>query len=80
MWQLVLSDYYDTKETDEGRLKEDNMHKFVDKKDLQWLVNYFGTEEFQYKRDKVMRALLDVYEETHLTSDKLSLLKWQAKL
>ncbi|KAL2934227.1 putative GTP-binding protein EngB [Bienertia sinuspersici] len=64
-------DYYDTEETDEDRLKEENMPNFVDKKDWEWLVKYFGSEEFQYKRDKVMPGLLDVYEEAHLTSDKL---------
>ncbi|KAL2942541.1 Autonomous transposable element EN-1 mosaic protein [Bienertia sinuspersici] len=98
----LKSDYYDTEETDEDRLKEENMPNFVDKKDWEWLVKYFGSEEFQkksqrniknrscldaghtagsksfaqkaedmYKRDKVMPGLLDVYEETHLTSDKL---------
>ncbi|KAL2903721.1 Autonomous transposable element EN-1 mosaic protein [Bienertia sinuspersici] len=99
---MLKSDYYDTEETDEDRLKEENMPNFVDKKDWEWLVKYFGSEEFQkksqrniknrscldaghtagsksfaqkaedmYKRDKVMPGLLDVYEETHLTSDKL---------
>ncbi|KAL2921351.1 Autonomous transposable element EN-1 mosaic protein, partial [Bienertia sinuspersici] len=98
----LKSDYYDTEETDEDRLKEENMPNFFDKKDWEWLVKYFGSEEFQkknqrniknrscldaghtagsksfaqkakdmYKRDKVMPGLLDVYEETHLTSDKL---------
>ncbi|KAL2896352.1 Autonomous transposable element EN-1 mosaic protein [Bienertia sinuspersici] len=67
----LKSDYYDTEETDEDRLKEENMPNFVDKKDWEWLVKYFGSEEFQYKRDKVMPGLLDVYEETHLTSNKL---------
>ncbi|KAL2931573.1 Autonomous transposable element EN-1 mosaic protein [Bienertia sinuspersici] len=98
----LKSDYYDTEETDEDRLKEENMPNLVDKKDWEWLVKYFGSEEFQkksqrniknrscldaghtagsksfaqkaedmYKRDKVMPGLLDVYEETHLTSDKL---------
>ncbi|KAL2934716.1 Autonomous transposable element EN-1 mosaic protein [Bienertia sinuspersici] len=90
----LKSDYYDTEETDEDRIKEENMPNFVDKKDWEWLVKNFGSEEFQnrscldaghtagsksftqkaedmYKRDKVMPGLLDVYEETHLTSDKL---------
>ncbi|KAL2942988.1 Adenine deaminase [Bienertia sinuspersici] len=82
------SDYYDTEETDEDRLKEENMPNFVDKKDWEWLVKYFDSEEFQSQRniknrscldaghtvglkDKVIPGLLDVYEETHLTSDKL---------
>ncbi|KAL2937150.1 Heat stress transcription factor A-3, partial [Bienertia sinuspersici] len=68
------------------------MPKFVDKKDWEWFVKYFLSEELQlcldaghiagsksfaqkeedmYKRDKVMPGLLDVYEEIHLTSDKL---------
>ncbi|KAL2904255.1 Autonomous transposable element EN-1 mosaic protein [Bienertia sinuspersici] len=98
----LKSNYYDTEETDEDRLKEENMPYFVDKKDWEWLVKYFSSEEFQkksqrnikncscldaghtarsksfaqkaedmYKRDKVMPGLLYVYEETHLTSDKL---------
>ncbi|KAL2903935.1 Protein Turandot F [Bienertia sinuspersici] len=111
----LKSDYYDTEETDEDRLKEENMPNFVDKKDWEWLVKYFviiimyfslhifpdfhlpqkksqrniknrscldaghtaGSKSFaqkaedMYKRDKVMPGLLDVYEETHLTSDKL---------
>ncbi|KAL2895291.1 Laminin subunit beta-1 [Bienertia sinuspersici] len=116
----LKSDYYDTEEMDEDRLKKENMPNFVDKKDWEWLVNtlvrrisviiimYFslhifpdfhlpqkksqrniknrscldaghtaGSKSFaqkaedMYKRDKVMPGLLDVYEETHLTSDKL---------
>ncbi|KAL2903567.1 Structural polyprotein [Bienertia sinuspersici] len=43
----LKSDYYDTEETDEDRLKEENMPNFVDKKDWEWLVKYFGSEEFQ---------------------------------
>ncbi|KAL2893645.1 Tol-Pal system protein TolB [Bienertia sinuspersici] len=43
----LKSDYYDTEETDEDQLKEENMPKFVDKKDWEWLVKYFGSEEFQ---------------------------------
>ncbi|KAL2938054.1 Protein Turandot F, partial [Bienertia sinuspersici] len=92
----LKSDYYDTKKTDEDRIKGENMPDFVDKKDWEWLVKYFekeskkhknrscldaghtaGSKSFaqkakdMYKRDKVMPGLLDVYEETHLTSDKL---------
>ncbi|KAL2905029.1 hypothetical protein RDABS01_003739 [Bienertia sinuspersici] len=43
----LKSDYYDTEEMDEDRLKEENMPNFVDKKDWEWLVKYFGSEEFQ---------------------------------
>ncbi|KAL2930171.1 60S ribosomal protein L3-1 [Bienertia sinuspersici] len=80
------------------------MPKFVDKKDYERLVKYFGYEEFQkksqrnikncscldaghtvrsksfaqkvediYKRDKVMPCSLDMYKETYLTSDKLTI-------
>ncbi|KAL2895294.1 Heat stress transcription factor A-3, partial [Bienertia sinuspersici] len=93
----LKSDYYDTEEMDEDRLKKENMPNFVDKKDWEWLVNTLVLKNFRniknrscldaghtagsksfaqkaedmYKRDKVMPGLLDVYEETHLTSDKL---------
>ncbi|KAL2901437.1 Autonomous transposable element EN-1 mosaic protein [Bienertia sinuspersici] len=88
------------------RMKIDSKKKIcltlLTKRIGEWLVKYFGSEEFQkksqrniknrscldaghtagsksfaqkaedmYKRDKVMPGLLDVYEETHLTSDKL---------
>ncbi|KAL2900927.1 Heat stress transcription factor A-3, partial [Bienertia sinuspersici] len=43
----LKSDYYDTEEMDKDRLKEENMSNFVDKKDWEWLVKYFGSEEFQ---------------------------------
>ncbi|KAL2899823.1 DNA-directed RNA polymerase subunit beta'' [Bienertia sinuspersici] len=44
--------YYDTEETDEDRLKEENLPKLVDKKDWEWLVKYFGFEEFQKKSQR----------------------------
>ncbi|KAL2900242.1 Malonyl-[acyl-carrier protein] O-methyltransferase [Bienertia sinuspersici] len=120
MWHLVLkyrnfrarlkSEYYDTEETDEELLKEDNMPKFADKKDWECIINEYYyvffpshfpnfhllekksqrniknlscldyghtarsksfVEKAEDMRDKVIPSLLDVYEETHLTSDKL---------
>ncbi|KAL2928710.1 Immunoglobulin-like and fibronectin type III domain-containing protein 1, partial [Bienertia sinuspersici] len=50
----LKSDYYDTKETDEDRLKEENMPNFVDKKDWEWLVKYFGSEEFQNEMKRLL--------------------------
>ncbi|KAL2927212.1 Disks large-like protein 5 [Bienertia sinuspersici] len=53
MWQLVLR-----------RMKIDskkNMPNFVDKKDWEWLVKYFGSEEFQKKSQRNIknRSCLD---------------------
>ncbi|KAL2929573.1 Autonomous transposable element EN-1 mosaic protein [Bienertia sinuspersici] len=45
----LMRDYYDIEETDEDRLKEDHMPKFVDKKDWEWLVKYLRPKEFQKK-------------------------------
>ena len=39
--------YYDTEDTDEDRLKEENMPPNVDENDWKWLVTYFGSKEFQ---------------------------------
>ncbi|CAH9096064.1 unnamed protein product [Cuscuta epithymum] len=41
--------YYDTEDTDAERLKEKNKPPCVDKKDWKWLVEYFGSPNFQKK-------------------------------
>lgn len=39
--------YYDTQETNDDRLKEENIPPTVEKKDWEWLVEYFGSTKFQ---------------------------------
>ncbi|KAL2934302.1 polyprotein [Bienertia sinuspersici] len=83
----LKSDYYDTEEMDEDRLKEENMPNFVDKKDWEWLSqrniknrscldagHTAGSKSFAQKAEDMTKSclvFLDVYKETHLTSDKL---------
>lgn len=45
----LKNDYYDTAETDEERLQEENLPPGVEKKDWEWLVQYFGSEKFQVR-------------------------------
>ncbi|KAL2896227.1 DNA mismatch repair protein MutS 1 [Bienertia sinuspersici] len=92
----LKSDYYDTEEMDEDRLKKKIYLNLLTKRIGNGFDHYYkksqrniknrsyldaghtaGSKSFAqkaediYKRDKVMPGLLDVYEETHLTSDKL---------
>lgn len=43
----LKADYYDIESTDEERLKEENRPPNVDKDDWEWLVEYFGSDEFK---------------------------------
>ena len=43
----LKSDYYDTESTDEERLKEGNIPPNINKQDWEWLVKYFGSDEFK---------------------------------
>ncbi|KNA16085.1 hypothetical protein SOVF_092420, partial [Spinacia oleracea] len=45
----LKADYYDIESTDEERLKEENRPPNVDKDDWEWLVEYFGSDEFKGK-------------------------------
>ncbi|KAL2893848.1 putative D-2-hydroxyglutarate dehydrogenase mitochondrial [Bienertia sinuspersici] len=51
---ILKSDYYDTEETDEYLLKEENMPTFFVKKDWEWLVKYFGSEEFRNEMKRLL--------------------------
>ncbi|KAL2904453.1 Bifunctional protein GlmU [Bienertia sinuspersici] len=66
----LKGDYYDTEETDEDRLIEDNMPRFVNKNDWEWLVKYFGYEEFQKKSQRNIknRSCLDAGHTTRSKS------------
>ncbi|KNA07895.1 hypothetical protein SOVF_167650, partial [Spinacia oleracea] len=43
----LKADYYDIESTDEERLKEENRPPNVDKDEWEWLVEYFGSDEFK---------------------------------
>ncbi|CAH9148466.1 unnamed protein product [Cuscuta epithymum] len=57
----LKSTYYDTEETDAERLKKENKPPRVEEKDWKWLVQYFGSPDFQKmsKRNRDNRSYLD---------------------
>ncbi|CAH9103449.1 unnamed protein product [Cuscuta europaea] len=57
----LKSTFYDTHETDADRLKKENRPPYVDEKDWKWLVQYFGSPDFQKmnKRNSNNRSYLD---------------------
>ncbi|KAL2895068.1 Disks large-like protein 5 [Bienertia sinuspersici] len=52
----LKSDYYDTEETDEDRLKEENMPNFVDKKDWNGFDHYYKKSQRNIKNRSCLDA------------------------